>query len=493
MKRIRIISLQIIFLTALSCCFISCKKMLGVDPPIETKTSEQVFSKTTTAVIAMTSVYNFMSNNSFLYNGFGSLSTMGSLLADELVPQVGLYDGLFERAYQNTILIEAVTKDLWINHYRFVIYPCNSVIEGVAKSNGISEKDKKILTGEAKFTRAFAYFYLLNLYGDVPLVTTTTQWQTTSIMGRTEKEKVYDQIVEDLLQAQELLTHGFLDANLKEGTIEKVRPNKMAATALLARVYLYRKEWARAEAEASKLISDPAYTLTAPDSTFLKNSKEAIWQWEPSPRRDNGLQKNTTDAEFFLPGGATAPFGNPNVWLSQQLIDEFEAGDKRRASWVKAFPTNSRAFEVPFKYKIGRQMGDNTISQEYTMVLRLGELYLIRAEARAQQNKLIGSNSAQSDIDIIRNRAGLNGTSATSKDDLLNAIDHERYVELFTELGHRWFDLKRREKINERMNIISPQKGGQWSPFKALLPIPYEEIKLNPSLRGKQNPGYPEA
>jgi starch-binding outer membrane protein, SusD/RagB family len=69
---------------------------------------------------------------------------------------------------------------------------------------------------------------------------------------------------------------------------------------------------------------------------------------------------------------------------------------------------------------------------------------------------------------------------------------HERQVELFTEWGHRWLDLQRTGKLNDIMSVVALQKGGSWEPYKALLPIPYDEFKWNPSLRGHQNPGYLE-
>jgi len=68
----------------------------------------------------------------------------------------------------------------------------------------------------------------------------------------------------------------------------------------------------------------------------------------------------------------------------------------------------------------------------------------------------------------------------------------EKKVEFFTEWGHRWCDLKRTAKVDEVMNIVAPAKGGSWAAYKALYPIPVQDIQRNPSLKGHQNPGYPE-
>ena len=122
---------------------------------------------------------------------------------------------------------------------------------------------------------------------------------------------------------------------------------------------------------------------------------------------------------------------------------------------------------------------------EYIIVLRLAEQYLIRAEARAQQGNLTG---AIEDLDIIRARAGLPHTAATTREDLLHAIAHERQVELFTEWGHRWFDMKRTNTIDIIMPAVCEQKGGTWDSRWSLYPIPLKEVQRAPNI--KQNPGY---
>jgi hypothetical protein len=119
------------------------------------------------------------------------------------------------------------------------------------------------------------------------------------------------------------------------------------------------------------------------------------------------------------------------------------------------------------------------------MVLRLGELFLIRAEARAQQNNL---QSALSDLNVIRKRAGLPNVNVNGKDSLLLSILHERQVELFAEWGHRWFDLKRTGNIDRIMNLVTPQKGGIWKTTSRLFPLPEGDIEKNNNLN--QNPGY---
>jgi hypothetical protein len=117
-------------------------------------------------------------------------------------------------------------------------------------------------------------------------------------------------------------------------------------------------------------------------------------------------------------------------------------------------------------------------------VFRLAEQHLIRAEARAKLGNLNGTNSAESDINILRDRAGLGPTTAQTKDELLAAVGQERRVELFAEWGHRWFDLKRTGKADEVLDVVKPG----WQRDDALYPIPYTERQLNPNLT--QNKSY---
>lgn len=119
---------------------------------------------------------------------------------------------------------------------------------------------------------------------------------------------------------------------------------------------------------------------------------------------------------------------------------------------------------------------------EYSIIFRLSEQYLIRAEARAHLDNISG---AQLDLNTIRNRAGLPNTLATSMSDLLNAIIQERQVELFAEQGHRWFDLKRTGNAGTVLSAIKPN----WQATDVLLPIPETELEINPNLL-PQNSGY---
>jgi hypothetical protein len=161
-------------------------------------------------------------------------------------------------------------------------------------------------------------------------------------------------------------------------------------------------------------------------------------------------------------------------------MQAFEQNDRRKDAWLLPNPLSTQQRFCPFKYKEG---GNNGSGAEYYMVLRLAEQYLIRAEARARQNKLTGINGAVPDINSIRIRAGLTPTSATTQQGLLDAVAQERRIELFVEWGHRWMDLKRTGKASA---VLSPIKQ-YWDETDTLYPIPFSEIQLNPNMTQNQN------
>ncbi|RZK67023.1 MAG: RagB/SusD family nutrient uptake outer membrane protein, partial [Pedobacter sp.] len=404
-----------------------CKKFITVDPPVTSTNGGVVYATDKTAIAVLTGIYTNMSaeNNNALVNngsGFALLSLYPALSADELTLAEAATNASYVAYYQNS-LDNTVTigTDFWDNIYA-VIFKLNSAIDGLSKSTTLTPAVKSQLLGEAYFMRAFSYFYLIQIYGDVPLIL-STDYSLTSQQGREARTNVYNQIVKDLEIAQSLMEDRFLDATLLRNTSERVRPNKSAASALLARTYLYLGEWVKAETEASKILVNKAnYDVLPISSVFLKNSKETIWALQTV---DVGSNSNTGDARLFvLP--ETGPSETNPVYLNQHFIESFETDDDRLTSWISRVNVEGIEYSYAYKYKIGFE---DTESTEYPIVLRLSEQYLIRAEARAQQGNLIG---AKSDLDVIRFRASLNGTLANNKEDILGAILEERRHELFT-------------------------------------------------------------
>jgi hypothetical protein len=461
----------------------SCKKAVQVDAPITNLVSASVYSSNTSASAAVTGIYAQM-ENSGNFIGTASSATMSfgavaGLSADELALYPNPSDMRLSQAYSNSLTSNPNPLPFWATLYNF-IYLSNSAILGLTNSTSITPALKSQLLGEAEFIRAFCHFYLVNSYGDIPLVT-STNFQQNAVLSRTPSAQVYQQIITDLKDAQNLLSDNFLDPT-GAVTLDRVRPNNGAATALLARAYLYIGSYDSAETQATAVINNSAtYQLNSLDSVFLANSTEAIWQ----------LQSiipgyNTSDGYMYILQGGPNPYSNP-VYLSTELLAAFEPADQRAIDWIGADSSTGVTYYYPYKYKVEGGGAPIPVT-ENLMVLRLGEQYLIRAEARAQEGNLVG---AAADLNVIRNRAGLSNTSASTQTDLILAISHERQVELFTEWGHRWLDLKRTNTANSVLGApgnVCLYKGGNWNANWELYPLPLTELQADGNLT--QNPGY---
>ena len=453
-----------------------CKKYLDVNLPNDLVLTENVFSTNESANGAMLNVYGTMFNS---IAGPYNIPFATGISGDEL----RTYNVSYQNAYLNSSTSsDPLIESFWFQGYNF-IYQANAVYEGCASSNQISADVKKQLMGEALFMRAYWHFYLYNLYGDIPVVI-STNYNVNAVIARKSKSEVYSQIISDLKAAIDGLQENYVAANGLTTSNERIRPNKAAAIAFLARVYLFNEEYDKAEEFATMVMSNTGYSLTDLSAVFLANSKEAIWQLKFT----TGSFYNTPEGLQFIlqsppPTGATSA-------LSSHLLSVFDSSDMRRILWIGRYTDNSvnpaKNYFYPFKYKI-RFPADG---KEYSVIFRLAEQYLVRAEARAQQNKLA---DAITDLDAIRKRAGLAllGTinPGIGKKALLDSILVERQRELFTEQGHRWFDLKRTKNVDEVMTIVTAAKGGPaWQTYKQLFPIPNAERISNPKLT--QNDGY---
>lgn len=441
---------------------LSCKKFVTIDPPQDRVVAGTVFVDDATATAAVVGIYSQMIGGFSGYMMTGALSTYPGLSADEISnPKASTtYDPFSANNLPKTNGIAG--NNLWRPAYSY-IYQANACLEGLAASNKVSASVRKQLIGECLMMRAWCYFYLTGLFSDVPLET-TTNYQLNAVAPRTAAADVLKQIIRDLDSARTMLVPAY-------PTTGAVRPNLWAATALEARAYLYQKSWSASEAAATAVINSGSYSLVKDlNSVFLATSKEAIFQLQP-----NMPLANTSEGATYLPSSATVV---PTFAVPAYTLAAFETGDLRKTAWLNSNTVSGTTYYYPYKYKV---RSGATVT-EYSMLERLGEQYLIRAEARAQQDNLSG---AIADLDSIRVRAGLPVLSSTlDKAVVLLAVEQERRIELFMEWGHRWLDLRRTGRIDA---VLGAEKAN-WVSYKALYPIPYAEIQKNVFLT--QNFGY---
>ncbi|SFF68819.1 RagB/SusD domain-containing protein [Salegentibacter agarivorans] len=443
----------------------SCEDFVEIETPKHKIVSATVFAEDETAISAMTGIYNELFNADFSGGWRSSVSVLSGLSSDVLEP-VNSNSVSNAEFNQNEISPNNdYNFNLWSSTFN-IIYMTNALLEGLSNSEGVSEEVSLRLEGEASFIRAFSYFYLVNLYGDVPIIL-STDYEQNSLVTRNNREAVYELIIEDL-EASIV----FLDSHTESE--DRTRVNKFVATAMLARVYLFMEDWEKAEILSNQVLAETSKyeILENLDEVFLPNSKEAIWQISPI---GGNVLTNTNEGSVYIGTSRSS------IKLSDQFVSSFSLEDKRLDQWVGFYSDTNRAFHFPFKYK--DRSSTNNIT-EYSMVLRLAEQFFIRAEARARTGNLSG---AIADLDEIRSRSNLETISESNpgigQEQLLELIQEERKKELFSEWGHRWLDLKRTNRASE---ILSPFTS--WEDTDVLYPIPEEDRMKNPNLT--QNDGY---
>lgn len=431
--------------------FGGCTHFLEIDPPNSKISKDLVFKNDGTANAAILGVY------SRLFQGYGNveITKYTGLSSDELAhfgtvspPKPNLLEFYENQLTPNNVDVAA----LWRNMYA-VIYGANSILSQIEGNNKISEPLLRRLEGEARFLRAFTYFYLVNLFGDVPLILTIDP-NKNAMAGLTSQVEVNRQIDQDLKVALNLLDESYSEK-------ERVRVNRVAVAAFYARFNLYQGNWEIARQLSSYVIGKNEYCVLEKelDQVFLVNSREAIWQCAK-----NTLNTNSGEASVFLL--------IDDFVASNELLSWFSVEDRRRQVWFH-LKDRTRVHWVPYKYKVTNA----SITVEHSIILRLAEQYLIRAEALSQIGDL---NNAISDLNVIRQRAGINSIiGQPSQADLLEMIILERGREFFAEWGNRWLDLKRTGRAKEVLKYV---KGDFDSPDE-WYPIPENEQLKNPNLK----------
>lgn len=441
----------------------SCERFLDVDDPNNQISQTVVFKDKSTALSALADIYTNFRDNTLLKGDTSGLHILLGCYTDELVSVTSGQEG-FRAFYELGVRANNREVDnIWINAYK-QIYSANSIIEGIEKSkSNLDEATRNQLTGEALAIRALLHFYLVNIYDDIPYVN-TTDYTTNQSISRSSIQEVYASVIKDFKQAELLLNDGYPTTN-------KSHLNKAAVQLLLARVYLYQKDWTNALQYSQKLISNNAYSIEEDiEKTFLKDSRSAIWQFMPI---EEGI--NTLEGQYFT----FVSLPPTSIVLSNELINSFEANDKRKSAWIKTLSDAEMTYSHAFKYKQNLKTPN---SLEYSIMLRIEEAYLIAAEA---ENEMGDPGLALNYLKATRERAGLSLPETASQTEIRGMVIEERRHELFTEGGHRFFDLKRTGMLDDRMTTVKTN----WKPYMKILPIPERELLANPNLK-PQNNGY---
>lgn len=449
--------------------FVACENNLNIEPPSSLDASTGFKTKQDVEA-AINGCYSSLQSANYVglrYNVFADMT------ADNIT-HVGTFPS-FQQIANRTIFPDNVEiTNMWSNVYSGI----NRMNNVIASAPSIDDKSfvPANAVAEARAIRAFQHFNLLRFFGGsetgfgksgglgIPISTgVVATAKDAVIIPRATEAEVWTAVIDDLDFASKTIPAAINKAP------STGRIGKWAAFALKSRAHLYRGDWALAEATADSVISKGGYTLLKGadygNLYLTKNSTEAIWELQFDPT-------NAGSVAFFY--YTTARGGRNEISSSNALRDAHEAGDLRRGVNFTAKDTAVITSTVPASKTIKFTRVDGTDNQ---ILIRLAEMHLIRAEARAQQNNLVG---AIADINVIRNRAGLANTTALTQAELILAIEKERRIELAHE-GHRWFDLRRYNKLSTLPSFTQP--------FRALWPLPQREI-LNGLGKIVQNTGY---
>lgn len=399
------------------------------------------------------------------YDNLGSYYLYGGqmyMLPDLMaVGQEAQWSGTYEepgQIYRKDIRVDnGFVRDLWLDAYSTV-----NITNNVLSALDVVDADiRDRVEGEAKFLRAAIYFQLVRLYGKdyndgdptsnlgVPLVLQPTRGiGEDANVSRSTVQQVYDQVISDLS-----------DAKSKLPASNDVYADTYSASAFLARVYLQQADYGNAAAEASRVIESGNYSLVADYADEFNNSNsntsEDIFDTQvTSQDGTNSLQTFYASQQYG---------GRGDIEIQQAHLARYDTTDAR--------------YEFFYDDPITGEIRTGKWRNQYgnVVVVRLAEMYMIRAEANFREGTDVG-DTPLNDVNRIRERAGLADLSSVTLQDILD----ERYRELAFE-GHFLWDLKRTKGAVGSV---------QWNDPTLVFPIPQREIDANPGLEGQQNPGY---
>ncbi|UFH54934.1 RagB/SusD family nutrient uptake outer membrane protein [Spirosoma sp. KNUC1025] len=511
MKRTTYISLSAGFAAVLLTA--SCQKSF-LDVPVQGQATTA--TDPNLAINLVTGVYNSLYNSEAFGGAGGDVHGISFIAATNIIsddadkgstptdqPSIADIDNLTLTPTNNFVAA------LW-NGYYSGISRANQALAALETAS-IDAKTKNQLVGEVRFIRGYYYFNLVRFFGKVPKVTRVPKDaqdanSDPAFQTRAPVDTIYNVITQDLqfainnlpLRAQAAVGHA----------------NKGAAQALLAKTYLYRKNWQQVQALTQEVINSGQYSLV-PDYTTIwrsagNNNSESIFETQSGTFNNGDIAVggySTWQGPRVGGKGGWTDLGFGFDTPSQDLVNAYEPGDKRKASTIISIDNSGKhvgtvlydGFRIPssdsvqnlyYNYKayasenpnIEPYLGNRDRKQKNVRLLRYADVLLMNAEAN---NELGQTAVAITNLNLIRTRAGLAATKAASQADVRNAIWKERRIELAME-HDRFFDLVRTGRAAQVMQAA----GKNFVAGKnELLPIPSLQIELS---GGKldQNPGY---
>lgn len=458
-----------------------CEKLVDIDPPVNQLSTDLIFASDKLASAARSGMFSSLAQSTTQSQ---SITQFSSLQADDLLYLATVAN--LQEFNNNTYTAVSTSQASIFSDWYANIYRANAIIEGLQNTTGTTESLRKQYIAEARFVRAYCYFHLVNTFGDVPLVLITDP-AVTAFLPKTATASIYTQIIADLTDAKANLGSVYpapvsTTTTTVTSSNDRTLVNKFVAAALLARVYMFTGNYAAAESNATEVLASSLYSLipraTMGTGVFVKDNAESIWQMSPPALATN---QYTMEAGVFIP--STFTLINFNYRLDPRFTALFESTDLRRVNWMNNTTFSGVVYTIPYKYKYRTNALAVTAGvSESQIVIRLAEMYLIRAEARARTGTNL--SAALADLNAVQSRASATLTTATDAASLLTAIALENRKEFFCEQAYRWYNLKRTGEADAVLGALK----SSYTPKSKLLPIPQAAIDANYNLT--QNPGY---
>ena len=427
---------------------------------------------------------------------------------NSLVGAGGGTDGIETQDIANfvTSTDNAAALDIWRGPAPGILR-CNLILKNVPGMT-INEGLKNRIIGEAQFLRAHYYFILVQLFGDVPLITEPQVPSDDLRPARTDKAKVYELIIDDLSKAI-----GNLPPRAQYSGSDIGRATKGAAIGMLMKVYLTLGNYQKV-VDLYAQLNGMGYALNANYSDNFnpqsKNSQESLFEVQYFGKTsysfwDNENQSSWTSA-FMGPRNSDFAAGGYG-WNhpTQEFVNAYETGDTRKDQtifYVGGPDFDGKAYKSSYSttgYNVRKFIVPKSIAPDYDTnpadwpVLRFADVLLMYAEALNELNRGGEAQAASAGINAggplnrVRNRAGLDDVSGLNQAALREKIQHERRMELAFE-GHRWFDLIRVNNGQYALNFLHSIGKTNAAAKHLLLPIPQKERDANPNLT--QNKDY---
>ncbi len=389
----------------------------------------------------------------------------------------------------NVTSINTLINSVWNVSYTAISRANNLLTQ--LEGSSLSDPVKPQFEGEARFLRAYHYFNLVRLFGDLPIVTQSFRSPGEVLaydMRRQPAEAIYQIIIDDLTTAEDLL--GGSD------DLGKSRASAGAAKALLGKVHLTRQNYAEAAEVLRKVIDQGTYSLQPDYQTLFTNGNDELPEtiFEIKFLSGNLGEGNAFSSVFTPPRFDMAIFpgnmqGSGRIVPTADVANAYEPGDLRRSASVEdsvrlvdgTYAEN--IYGLKFVDFTTGLVGDGGIN---FVALRYADVLLMYAEAL---NELGSTDEALTYLNQVRSRAGLAPVAGVDQDKFRSSIENERRVEFLSE-GHRWFDLVRTGRAQTVMNNYFANKGLNFTleDHELLMPIPQDEIDIDPNLA--QNIGY---